>query len=77
MKSKFDTYICFQRKDPDALQECTLEERDWIQWWMWALHYALWNMEATDEALAREQITDDEDKENTTSNLSRRGKISY
>ena len=61
--------IC--RKDPDELQEVTLGERDWIQWWMWALHYALWNMDATDEAIAREQ----EDKENTTATLTRKGKF--
>ena len=47
-----------------------LADRDWESWWQWALHYALWNMEMTDET--RNAILND--KENKTPpSLTRRG----
>ncbi len=68
---------CSCRKDPEALQEMTVGEKDWVQWWMWSLHYALWNMDATDEALSRMRSeAPAEDKENLEDRLRRPGKRS-
>ena len=58
------------RRDPHAEETTLLADRDWEGWWQWALHYALWNMEMTDET--KNAILND--KENKTPpSLTRRG----